>query len=153
MLIGTIYNAAGGAAGTTKANATKNGTFGSPGYIGTLTGAAALSTGAATGNLTNATPSQGGATAYGFGAGGAGAGFEGAAGTGTRGAIQISYLSYTDNTLRLEGRSPLVDSRNSIVDTFSMGVTLCKIIVIVSIASIIFVLLQRTGLIPRFGQE
>jgi hypothetical protein len=47
----------------------------------------------------------------------------------------------------------LSDSAISIVDTFSLGVTLCKIIVIVSVASIVFVLLQKTGLIPRFGQQ
>ena len=147
---GTVYDSAGGAAGT-GFNATKNGSAAKAGYVGTLTGAAAISGGAATGNASN--NSYGGALAYGYGTSGGGAGFEGSPGTGVRGAIQISYTTYTDETLRLEGQSQLVDSRDSIVETFALGVLLCKIIIIVSIASIVFVLLQKTGLIPRFGQE
>ena len=45
----------------------------------------------------------------------------------------------------------LYTSEQSIISTFQLGVTLCKIIVIVSVASIVFTLLQRTGLIPSFG--
>ena len=47
----------------------------------------------------------------------------------------------------------LYSSQVSIIETFQLGVVLCKIIIIVSVASIVFVLLQRTGLIPRFGGE
>ena len=47
----------------------------------------------------------------------------------------------------------LSSSVSAVIETFQLGVTLCKIIVIVSVASIVFVLLQKTGLIPRFGQE
>ena len=57
--------------------------------------------------------------------------------------IQAANLS-TNNTL--------YSSQQSIISTFMLGVTLCKIIVIVSVASIVFVLLQKTGLIPRFGE-
>jgi hypothetical protein len=53
----------------------------------------------------------------------------------------------------LATNATLYDSQTSIIETFQLGVTLCKIIVIVSVASIVFVLLQKTGLIPRFGQE
>jgi hypothetical protein len=45
----------------------------------------------------------------------------------------------------------LYSSQTAVIETFRLGVTLCKIIVIVSVASIVFVLLQKTGLIPRFG--
>ena len=45
----------------------------------------------------------------------------------------------------------LYTSQVAVIETFKLGVTLCKIIVIVSVASIVFVLLQKTGLIPRFG--
>lgn len=45
----------------------------------------------------------------------------------------------------------LYSSQVAVIETFRLGVTLCKIIVIVSVASIVFVLLQKTGLIPRFG--
>jgi hypothetical protein len=53
----------------------------------------------------------------------------------------------------LATNATLYASQTSIIETFQLGVTLCKIIVIVSVASIVFVLLQKTGLIPRFGQE
>lgn len=53
----------------------------------------------------------------------------------------------------LNTNAALYDTQQSVVETFLLGVTLCKIIVIVSVASIVFVLLQKTGLIPRFGQE
>jgi hypothetical protein len=53
----------------------------------------------------------------------------------------------------LATNATLYASQQSVVETFALGVTLCKIIVIVSVASIVFVLLQKTGLIPRFGQE
>jgi hypothetical protein len=46
----------------------------------------------------------------------------------------------------------LYSSQSSVISTFELGVTLCKIIVIVSVASIVFVLLQKTGLIPRFNE-
>jgi hypothetical protein len=53
----------------------------------------------------------------------------------------------------LSSENTLYSSQQSIIATFQLGVTLCKIIVIVSIASIVFVLLQKTGLIPRFGEQ
>jgi hypothetical protein len=53
----------------------------------------------------------------------------------------------------LNQNDTLYSSQASVIETFQLGVTLCKIIVIVSVASIVFVLLQKTGLIPRFGQE
>jgi Na+/H+-translocating membrane pyrophosphatase len=53
----------------------------------------------------------------------------------------------------LATNSSLYSAQQSVINTFALGVTLCKIIVIVSVASIVFVLLQKTGLIPRFGQE
>lgn len=56
--------------------------------------------------------------------------------------ISAANLSSTDT---------LYQSQVSVIETFQLGVTLCKIIVIVSVASIVFTLLQRTGLIPRFG--
>ena len=52
----------------------------------------------------------------------------------------------------LATNATLYESQAAVIDTFELGVTLCKIIIIVSVASIIFVLLQKTGLIPRFGE-
>ena len=51
----------------------------------------------------------------------------------------------------LNANATLYASQTAIIETFQLGVTLCKIIVIVSVASIVFLLLQQTGLIPRFG--
>ena len=56
--------------------------------------------------------------------------------------ISAANLSSTDT---------LYTSQVAVIETFQLGVTLCKIIVIVSVASIVFLLLQRTGLIPRFN--
>jgi len=145
----TTYSATGGAAGTTGANTTVNGSYGLAGYT---TGMTSLPTsGTGTGNATNAT--YGGRGVPGFGASGGGAAFAGAPGAGTNGAVKITYTSYTDESLRLASQSQLTPSMESVIATFVIGVLLCKIIVIVSIASIVFVLLQKTGLIPKFGQE
>jgi hypothetical protein len=158
----TSYNATGGTWGGNNtvllgASANKNGGAGTNGYGLTPWAAAA---GPAQ-NLTvpslivgiNGTPSRGyGAGGPGGGAGDAGAGAPGDSGDGVGadgnlGAIFITY--YTTNA----GLNALGPTQQSIVDTFALGVNLCKIIVVVSIASIIFMLLQKTGLIPRFGQE
>lgn len=53
----------------------------------------------------------------------------------------------------LETNATLYAAQQSVIETFQLGVTLCKIIVIVSVASIVFVLLQKTGLIPAFGNQ
>lgn len=46
----------------------------------------------------------------------------------------------------------LYDSQNTILETFNLGITLCKVIVIVTIAAIIFMMLGKTGLIPNFAK-
>jgi len=45
----------------------------------------------------------------------------------------------------------LYGAQSTVIDTFSLGVTLCKLIIVVSVASIVFVTLQRTGLVPKFS--
>jgi len=47
----------------------------------------------------------------------------------------------------------LYTSQTHVLDTFLLGVTLCKILVVVSVAGIIFMLLQYSGLIPGFGRK
>lgn len=47
----------------------------------------------------------------------------------------------------------LYDSQQTIIETFELGVTLSKVIVIVCVAAIIFMLLQKTGLVPKFGDQ
>ena len=52
----------------------------------------------------------------------------------------------------LQENDSLYSSQTTILDTFNLGITLCKVIVIVSIAAIIFMMLGKTGLIPNFAK-
>ena len=69
------------------------------------------------------------------------------------GVIGVYVGDQMVSAANLSSTATLYASQTSVIQTFQLGVTLCKIIVIVSVASIVFVLLQKTGLIPRFGQE
>jgi hypothetical protein len=69
------------------------------------------------------------------------------------GVIGVYVGDQMISAANLSTNDTLYQSQVSVIDTFQLGVTLCKIIVIVSVASIVFTLLQRTGLIPRFGGE
>ena len=44
-------------------------------------------------------------------------------------------------------------SQVNVIQTFELGVTLCKVIIIVAVAAIVFVLLQQTGIIPSMGDR
>lgn len=67
------------------------------------------------------------------------------------GVIGIYVGDQMITAANLSTSATLYASQQAVIETFQLGVTLCKIIVIVSVASIVFVLLQKTGLIPRFG--
>jgi hypothetical protein len=67
------------------------------------------------------------------------------------GVIGIYVGDQMITAANLSTDATLYQSQVAVIQTFQLGVTLCKIIVIVSVASIVFVLLQKTGLIPRFG--
>ena len=69
------------------------------------------------------------------------------------GVIGVYVGDQMISAANLSTSNELYTSQQSVIETFQLGVTLCKIIVIVSVASIVFTLLQRTGLIPRFGGE
>jgi len=69
------------------------------------------------------------------------------------GVIGVYVGDQMISAANLSTSDTLYSSQASVIETFQLGVTLCKIIVIVSVASIVFTLLQRTGLIPRFGGE
>ena len=69
------------------------------------------------------------------------------------GVIGVYVGDQMISAANLDENDTLYSSQTSVIETFELGVTLCKIIVIVSVASIVFVLLQQTGLIPRFGQR
>ena len=67
------------------------------------------------------------------------------------GVIGVYVGDQMISAANLSKSATLYASQTAVIETFQLGVTLCKIIVIVSVASIVFLLLQRTGLIPRFG--
>ena len=65
------------------------------------------------------------------------------------GVIGIYVGSQMITAANLSTSATLYASQTAVIETFQLGVTLCKIIVIVSVASIVFVLLQKTGQIGR----
>ena len=67
------------------------------------------------------------------------------------GVIGIYIGDAMIDAANLSEDATLYGSQNEIIETFELGVTLCKIIVIVSVAGIIFSMLQYTGLIPKFS--
>jgi len=147
VINGVIYTAAGGAGGGNHTSPTVDGVIGSLGYGSThaslegTSGLGGIGAGAGLGGL--------GAVGVGAGGGGGGGGgtlnIAGVGGRGEHGALDITI--YTSDS----AANPLATSQTSVIETFQLGVLLCKIIIIVSVASIVFMLLQRTGLIPRFG--
>jgi hypothetical protein len=53
----------------------------------------------------------------------------------------------------IQNNQAAINSMQSVTDVGELIVTLCKIMVIVCVASIVFMLLNFTGLVPRFGGE
>jgi hypothetical protein len=47
----------------------------------------------------------------------------------------------------------LIDSRNDIINTVTIGITMIKLAIVVIIGTMVFVILQKSGLIPKFGDE
>lgn len=133
--------------GTAGGNHTAAGAAGAAGVAGWNDGSGNGNTGLAA-NGTGGAAGAAGARGYLRGAGGPGGGAGTSAGTGGNGAAgAVQITTYTSDV----SANPMAASQTSIVETFQLGVILCKIIIIVSVASIVFMLLQRTGLIPRFG--
>lgn len=67
------------------------------------------------------------------------------------GVIGVYVGSEMISAAELDNTSELYTAQQTVIETFELGVTLCKIVVIVSVAAIVFMLLQQIGLIPRFG--
>jgi len=139
-----------GAAGTNGSSSNTNGVIGTAGWASGISPVAGAGSPGTNSTDPDVIPGSGGLGATGWGASGSGGGVgdadgNGAGGAGAKGAIGIRYYTATSYD------SPLTTSQHSVVETFELGVLLCKIIIIVSIASLVFTLLQRTGLIPRFG--
>ena len=136
----TLYNALGGTWGL--ANATTNATHQS----------ASLSTDGWTVNGSgNSQPGTGnnsfagGILAHGFGAGGGGGALGEAAGRGENGGTRITYAQTTGTT------DPMYAAQISLLDTYELGITMCRLIVIISIIVIAWLLLQQAGIVPRMA--
>lgn len=53
----------------------------------------------------------------------------------------------------LEENDSLYSSQAAIIETFQLGVTFAKVLVIVCVAGLVFLVLQKTGLVPSFKQS
>lgn len=47
----------------------------------------------------------------------------------------------------------LYSSQAAVIETFQLGVTFAKVLVIVCVAGLVFLVLQKTGLVPGFGSK
>jgi hypothetical protein len=67
------------------------------------------------------------------------------------GVIGVYIGSEIVSAVNISENDSLYTSQTTIIETFELGVSLCKIIIIVSVAGLVFMLLQQLGLIPRIG--
>jgi hypothetical protein len=67
------------------------------------------------------------------------------------GVIGVYIGSEIVSAVNLSSSDSLYTSQTTIIETFELGVSLCKIIIIVSVAGLVFMILQQLGLIPRIG--
>lgn len=68
------------------------------------------------------------------------------------GVIGIYIGDAMVSSANLSEGDTLYSSQAVIIETFELGITLCKVVVIVSVASLVFLLLQQSGLVPGFGR-
>jgi len=68
------------------------------------------------------------------------------------GVIGIYIGDAMVSAANLSDTDTLYSSQAVIIETFELGITLCKVVVIVSVASLVFLLLQKSGLVPGFGR-
>jgi len=67
------------------------------------------------------------------------------------GTIGVYTCSVMVDSVNLSESDPLYNSQQTIIETFELGINLCKIIIIVSIAGLVFLILQKMGLVPNLG--
>jgi hypothetical protein len=67
------------------------------------------------------------------------------------GVIGVYIGDQMISAANLSENNTLYTAQQTVISTFTLGVTLCKVVVIVSVAAIVFMLLQQVGLIPRIG--
>lgn len=65
--------------------------------------------------------------------------------------IPTQFTAHEDKIVSQQEITVALQNNVGALDTISAGITLFKIVVIVSIAGIVLMLLAMTGLIPRFG--
>ncbi len=64
------------------------------------------------------------------------------------GTIGVYTCSVLVDSVNLSEGDQLYSSQQTIIETFELGINLCKIIIIVSIAGLVFFILQEMGLVP-----
>ncbi len=67
------------------------------------------------------------------------------------GTIGVYTCSVMVDAVNLSEGDQLYSSQQTILETFELGINLCKIIIIVSIAGLVFFILQEMGLVPSIG--
>jgi len=67
------------------------------------------------------------------------------------GTIGVYTCSVMISSVDLDENDSLYSSQQTIIETFELGINLCKIIIIVSIAGLVFLILQKMGLVPNLG--
>jgi Na+/H+-translocating membrane pyrophosphatase len=67
------------------------------------------------------------------------------------GIIGVYTCSVMVESINLSADDALYESQQTILETFELGINLCKIIIIVSIAGLVFMILQKMGLVPSLG--
>ena len=67
------------------------------------------------------------------------------------GTIGVYVASMLVTTMNLATNDPMYSSQQSLIATFELGITMIRILVIISIIVVVWLLLQQAGIVPRMG--
>ena len=67
------------------------------------------------------------------------------------GTIGTYVCSMLITTMNITSTDPMYASQMSLIQTFELGITMCRLIVIISIIVIAWLLLQQAGIVPRMA--
>ncbi len=67
------------------------------------------------------------------------------------GTIGVYVASMLVTTMNLSTTDPLYSSQTSLIATFELGITMIRILVIISIIVVVWLLLQQAGIVPRMA--
>ena len=67
------------------------------------------------------------------------------------GTIGVYVASMLVTTMNLASDDPMYGSQQSLIATFELGITMIRILVIISIIVVVWLLLQQAGIVPRMS--